>query len=66
MRNISQKRYAKFNVARYSLGLVRSRDADIISVLDAQPNKQGYIKAALREKIAKENASRTDGEKNDE
>ena len=43
-----QARYDAANTVTVTLKLNRKTDADIIAVLDAQPNRQGYIKQALR------------------
>lgn len=48
-----QERYDKGNTMRVSLKLNKKYDADILEYLDKSGNKQGTIKAALREKMAK-------------
>lgn len=49
-----QERYDKGNTTRVSLKLNKKYDADILEYLDKSGNKQGTIKAALREKMARE------------
>ena len=49
-----QERYDKGNTTRVSLKLNKKYDADILEYLDKSGNKQGTIKVALREKMAKE------------
>lgn len=46
--------YDKANTQRVSIKLNRIYDADILEHLDAQPNKQGYIKALIRADIERE------------
>ena len=46
-----QARYDAVNTVQVPLKLNRKTDADIIQALDKQPNRQGYIKQALREYI---------------
>lgn len=46
-----QERYDKKNRVTLTLKLNRKTDADILSWLDAQDNKQGIIKNIIREKI---------------
>ena len=46
-----QERYDKKNRVTLTLKLNRKTDADILSWLDAQDNKQGIIKDIIREKI---------------
>lgn len=48
-----QRRYDAANAVHVPLKLNRKTDADIISLLDKQPSKQGYIKLALRASIVK-------------
>lgn len=43
-----QARYEKKNVTRYTLKLNKNTDGDILEWMDAQPNKHGAIKAAIR------------------
>lgn len=47
------EKYAKLHTKHYGFKLVDTTDADIIAKLDSLPNKQGYIKAAIREYMAK-------------
>lgn len=53
-KNTPQERYDKENTIRVSLKLNKRYDADILEYLNNSGNKQGTIKAALREKMAKE------------
>ena len=46
--------YDQQHTARVSIKLNTTTDADILEHLDKQPNKQGYIKALIREDIQKE------------
>jgi len=46
-----QERYDKKNRVTLTLKLNRKTDADILSWLDTQDNKQGIIKDIIREKI---------------
>ena len=41
--------YQKANIVRVVVKLNRKTDADILRVLEAQPNRQGYIKKLIRE-----------------
>ena len=43
-----QARYDAANTKRYALKLNIKTDADILAALDAETNKQAYIKKALR------------------
>lgn len=45
--------YDKANTQRVALKLNKTHDADIIKHLEAQGNKQGYIKALIRADIKK-------------
>lgn len=49
--NAAQQKYDAQNTRQYKVKLNTSTDADLISYLDGVPNKQGAIKAALREHI---------------
>lgn len=42
----------KANTTQFKMKLVNTTDADIIAWLNAQPNKQGYIKSLIRADIA--------------
>ena len=53
-----QERYESANVTRYALKINRNTDADILEWLEAQPNKQGAIKQAIRSYLA---SNRLDG-----
>ena len=44
-------KYTKANTTRINLSLNNKNDADIISHLERQENKQGYIKRLIREDI---------------
>lgn len=44
-------KYKKANTKQYNLILHKVNDEDIITWLEAQENKQGYIKALIREDI---------------
>ena len=48
-----QEKYDKENTMRVSLKLNKKHDRDILEYLDQSGNKQGAIKDALREKMAK-------------
>lgn len=50
----AQKKYDAKNSYQVSIKLNRSTDADIIEKLEAEPNKQGYIKAVIRQIINQE------------
>ena len=52
-KNTPQERYDKENTVRVSLKLNKRYDADILEYLNNSGNKQGTIKTALREKMAK-------------
>lgn len=47
-RNKAQAKYNKANTTQITLRLNRNTEADIIEHLQAQPNKQGYLKALIR------------------
>lgn len=47
----SQEKYDKANTVQFKMKLNRNTDADILEWLDAQPSKQGAIKALIREAI---------------
>lgn len=44
--------WSKTHTVRVPISLVTTTDADILTWLDAQPNKQGYIKSLIRADIA--------------
>ena len=48
-----QERYEKKNIKTITVKLNRKYDADILIELERSGNKQGFIKAAIREKIKK-------------
>ena len=49
-----QARYDAKNTVRIPLKLNRKTDADIIALLEKQPNKQGFIKKILRKELTAE------------
>lgn len=49
------RKYKQKNIIRFTLELNRTTDADILKWLDIVPNMTGAIKAAIRERIKKEN-----------
>lgn len=49
--NAAQLKYDAQNTRQYKVKLNTTTDADLIEYLDGVPNKQGAIKAALREHI---------------
>lgn len=53
----SQKRatakYQAANIKKYTLGVNRKTEADLIEVLDSIPNRQGYIKSLIRQDMKK-------------
>lgn len=51
----SKKNWMKANTVKITAKLNQHTDADIIQYLSTQPSKQGTIKQALREKMAREN-----------
>lgn len=53
----AKKAWDKENTTKLCLKLQRRTDADILQYLDQQPSKQGTIKQALREKMARENGN---------
>lgn len=56
--NRAREKYDAQNTRKYGLKLNTVTDADLIEYLDGVPNKQGAIKAALREHIER----RTEGD----
>lgn len=46
-RNKAQAKYNKANTTQITLRLNLKTEADIIEHLQAQPNKQGYLKALI-------------------
>lgn len=52
---MSNYKWQKANTTRISLKLFNTTDADILTHLSKQENKQGYIKRIIREDIAREN-----------
>lgn len=48
------RRYQDKSGKQYHLWLHKKNDADVIARLDAQPNKQGYIKRLVRQDISEE------------
>lgn len=53
MAETPQTRYEAKNIVRLQIKLNRKTDADILASLDAEPNKQGYIKHLIRSDIEK-------------
>lgn len=56
-------KYDRENMRQIKFNLSLKYDQDIIAALDAQPNKQGYIKALIRADIARANSEKTKEEK---
>ena len=50
-RNIQGEAWDKLNTRRIKFKFNLHTDADILSMLDAQPNVQGYVKALIRADI---------------
>ena len=50
---LSKAKYAKEYTTQQSFKLNRKTDADILKWLESIPNKQGYIKALIREDMKK-------------
>ena len=48
----AQKRYDAKSTVFYGLKLCRATDADLIEKLEAQKNKQGYLKELIRRDIS--------------
>lgn len=44
----------KKNTIQFKMKLVRTTDADVIEKLQSVPNRQGYLKALIREDIKRE------------
>ena len=44
-------KYIKENVKRYVVLCNRKTDADMIAFLDAQPNRNAFIKSLIRERM---------------
>lgn len=51
----AKKNWMKANTVQITAKLNQHTDADILQYLSIQPSKQGAIKQALREKMAREN-----------
>lgn len=49
----SIKRYQAANIRKIPLMINRKTEADILAFLEAQPNRNGYIKALIRADMAK-------------
>ena len=49
---MSDYNWKKQNTVFFGMRLFKTTDADIVTVLDKQKNKQGFVKAALRYYIA--------------
>lgn len=54
VRQTPQARYDAKNMLTVSMRLNRKTDADIITLLEKQENKQGYIKSILRKELSAE------------
>lgn len=50
----AQKRYHEENVVRIPFNLNKKTDADILAYLDTVHNRQGYIKALIREDMERD------------
>lgn len=50
----ARERYDKANTVKITIKLNRKTDKDILDCLENSGNKQGTIKEALREKMARE------------
>lgn len=55
-------RYDKTNTRQLKMKLNTNTDADILAWLDAQPNKQGAIKALIRRAAATQYTNHTHGD----
>lgn len=53
-RETPQDRYNKNHTRMMGFRFNLTHDADILQKLDAEPNKQGYVKRLIREDIARE------------
>lgn len=51
-------KYDRENMRQIKFNLSLKYDQDIITALDAQPNKQGYIKSLIRADIARANSEK--------
>ena len=49
-----QERYDKANTVRVAIKLNKNTDADILEYLEKSGNKQGLIKALIRQEIERE------------
>ena len=47
----AKKRYDKLNTKQINIKLNKRTDADILSRLKDEPNKQGYVKRLIRKDI---------------
>lgn len=56
-----QAAYDKRATRQIILKLNRNTDADILQILDAQENRQGYIKKLIRDDIARRAAANEEG-----
>ena len=50
----AKKKWIKGNTTVLSMKLNNSTDADIIKKLESVPNRQGYVKSAIRKDMAAE------------
>lgn len=56
-RKRANQKYAEKNIKRITLNINRNTDKDIIAYLEHCDNKQGAVKAAIREQMKRENFS---------
>lgn len=47
-------KYRETNIKRYTVEFSKTKDSDLIEYLDSVPNRTGTIKAAIREKMERE------------
>lgn len=52
------RRYGQKNIRQIKFNFSKIYDQDILAALDAQPNKQGYIKSLIRADIARANSEK--------
>ncbi len=52
-----QKRYDAKNLKKMTIAFVTTTEQDILSWLEQQPNKAGYIKNLIREDIKKKGSN---------
>ena len=49
----AHQKYRKEKCRKIQIELVKERDAEMLAWLDAQPSKQGYLKALIRADMEK-------------